>query len=94
MSEAIYLTDKTCPICGKVFAVLHPDRWAYRIKPHTYFCSWGCLRVKQKEKEIQMAIKAQTKQTRLVLSQEQTEKDVQIYYAEGRKAAIEGGNQA
>ena len=36
-----------------------------------------------------MAIKAQTKQTRLVLSQEQTEKAVQIYYAEGRKAAIE-----
>ena len=53
---------KTCPQCGKTFNVLYVDEWAYRRdvavptrktpKPkRLIFCSWGCLRAFDKERE-------------------------------------------
>ena len=47
--------DKKCPICGKGFAVLYPNRWAYKrartSSQFTYFCSWKCLRANEKRKD-------------------------------------------
>ena len=47
--------DKKCPICGKEFAVLYPNRWAYKrartSSQFTYFCSWKCLRANEKRKD-------------------------------------------
>ena len=47
--------DKKCPICGKGFAVLYPNRWAYKrartSSQYTYYCSWKCLRASEQGKE-------------------------------------------
>lgn len=46
------LDDRKCKFCGKVFTVLHPDRWAYKQtmgKKYTWFCSWKCLRAYEKK---------------------------------------------
>lgn len=79
---------KTCAFCGKRFDVFkhvtNPTFWGYRWG-QTYFCSWKCLRAKEKEKE-------QTKETggpsemAKKLTLEQKKKAVQI--------AIDGGNPA
>ena len=45
-----YLETKKCPICKKHFTVLYPHLWRYK-NQNTYFCSWKCLRVNEKEGE-------------------------------------------
>lgn len=50
---------KTCPVCGREFSVDLPAEWAYqktiarrsRSSVVLYFCSWGCMRKWEKEKE-------------------------------------------
>ena len=53
MSEAIDIHVKRCPVCGKNFAVMWPDQWAYK-RGHghnwKYICSWKCVRAWDKEK--------------------------------------------
>ena len=46
--------DRSCKVCGKIFTVLHPDRWAYKQtmgSGYNYFCSWKCLRAYEKQQE-------------------------------------------
>lgn len=61
--------EKVCSCCGKRFTVLHPTRWAYKVRdkgmPHEkYFCSWGCLREDEKRKEAKTAVAITTEQKR------------------------------
>ena len=45
---------KVCQVCGKEFDVLWPELWRYKRGLGTntsYFCSWGCLRKHDKERE-------------------------------------------
>ena len=46
---------KKCKVCGKQFDVLYPELWRYKIHSGLYvsawFCSWKCLRAKEKGKE-------------------------------------------
>lgn len=46
---------KKCKACGKQFDVLYPELWRYKIHSGLYvsawFCSWKCLRAKEKGKE-------------------------------------------
>ena len=65
MNERLYLIDRICPECHKTFTVLHPDQWAYKAKPYTFFCSWRCLRATQKRKEENRMKKVETKRTRM-----------------------------
>ena len=60
-SAAVWNDEKVCKICGKVFSVLHPSRWAYKSRAkgashETYFCSWHCLREDEKGREERVAI--------------------------------------
>ena len=51
---------RQCAVCAKEFGVLYPDRWAYkwRVGANSYrwFCSWRCLREKERENEQMEAI--------------------------------------
>lgn len=47
-----WLSQKTCPVCGKKFTVLYPEMWAYRDRSVSYgrfLCSWKCLRADEKK---------------------------------------------
>ena len=52
---ALDLDDRRCKMCGKVFTVLYPDRWAYKKsingKRYDYYCSWKCLRSDELQKQ-------------------------------------------
>lgn len=57
---------KTCTMCGKRFEVLWPEIWAYKRGLGTntsYFCSWGCLRKYDKEREQNIMLKDEQKKT-------------------------------
>ena len=44
------LREKICPMCGKTF--IFRDNWAYKMTDGYHvqaFCSWTCLRKKEKE---------------------------------------------
>lgn len=61
MTEKGWNDEKICRCCGKRFTVLHPSRWAYKVRdrgmPHeVYFCSWHCLREDEKGREERVAI--------------------------------------
>lgn len=69
MTEKGWNEEKICRCCGKRFTVLHPSRWAYKVRdrgmPHeVYFCSWGCLREDEKRKEAETAVAITTEQKR------------------------------
>ena len=55
MSVVTDCAVRKCSVCGKQFGVLHPDRWAYKwrtgMNSFKWFCSWRCLREKEKENE-------------------------------------------
>lgn len=55
MTDCDWGEDKRCKCCGHRFTVLHPSRWAYKIREgvssYTYFCSWKCLQHYRKQKE-------------------------------------------
>lgn len=55
MSVVTDCAVRKCSVCGKEFGVLHPDRWAYKwrtgMNSFKWFCSWRCLREKEKENE-------------------------------------------
>lgn len=66
------LTDfavKRCKECGKEFAVITPERWAYKRtvqqsatgSRYIFWCSWGCLRANEKKEENKKMIKEQEK---------------------------------
>ena len=57
-----------CRQCGKHTVILYPDLWAYKQGHDTYYCSWKCLRAREKEEE------ALTE----VVSKEQKDRAVQI----------------
>lgn len=54
---ALDLDDRKCKVCGKIFTVLYPDRWAYKTRKSEsapvdkWFCSWHCLREDEKRHE-------------------------------------------
>lgn len=44
--RSLTIKEKTCPVCGKVFAMLDTDAWAYQMPCGTkrrYYCTWKCL---------------------------------------------------
>jgi len=44
------LKERKCPVCGKSY--IFRDNWAYKITYGDHiksYCSWGCLRKKEKE---------------------------------------------
>lgn len=55
MNGKIDNDDRACKVCGKIFTVLHPDRWAYKQSTgngqYNWFCSWKCLRIDEKQRE-------------------------------------------
>jgi len=49
--EGLTITEKRCPVCGKIFVVNDPDAWAYKTRISNgwrHVCSWHCLRAKTK----------------------------------------------
>ena len=40
-----------CPVCKKEFDVLWPNLWAYKTEKGRYYCSWKCLRAKERKGE-------------------------------------------
>ena len=57
---------KVCQVCGKEFDVLWPELWRYKRGLGTntsYFCSWGCLRKYDKEREQNIMLKDEQKKT-------------------------------
>lgn len=75
------MIDKKCPICREVFTVPYPELWRYRKGSYesvktTWFCSWGCLRKYEQQKE--------DKKMRQKVTLKQKEQAVQI--------AIDGGD--
>ena len=63
--EKEWLSQKTCPVCGKKFTVLYPELWAYRDRSVSYsrfLCSWKCLRAdEEKGKKMFKAITGEQK---------------------------------
>ena len=53
-----------CPVCGKEYDILYPDKWTYkrrRTGEHMfYLCSWSCLRKFDKAKESAKQVKHRT----------------------------------
>ncbi len=54
-------SEEECPICKKIFVVPDSGIYAYKIQHHkkgiqrwTYYCSWKCLRIAQKQHEEHM----------------------------------------
>lgn len=48
---SIWMTDETCPVCGKNF-ICYPKEHVYkRVSSQCikYFCSWSCLRAYEKD---------------------------------------------
>ena len=46
------ISMKKCPTCGKKFAVLYPQLWAYKRGTQNgirFFCTWSCLRAVDKK---------------------------------------------
>ena len=62
------LDDRKCRVCGKIFTVLYPDRWAYKTRegergPVKYwFCSWHCLREDEKKRNARRKIRPKFKE--------------------------------
>ena len=51
-------TGFRCRNCGKQIDIIHPTRWAYKVKRgagYTYFCTWKCLREDEKKKNVKQA---------------------------------------
>jgi len=75
---------KTCAFCGKRFDlfrhVTNPSFWGYRWG-QTYFCSWKCLRAKEKQPKQRKGVPSEMAKK---LTLEQKKKAVQI--------GIDGGN--
>ena len=51
-----FLDLKKCRNCGKEFSVLYPHLYRYKVRyggegHYHYFCSWGCLRANEQNKE-------------------------------------------
>lgn len=51
-----FLDLKKCLNCGKEFSVLYPHLYRYKVRyggegHYHYFCSWGCLRANEQNKE-------------------------------------------
>lgn len=47
-----------CRNCGKQIDIIHPTRWAYKVKRgagYSYFCTWKCLREDEKKKNVKQA---------------------------------------
>ena len=71
-----WLGSKVCPVCGKEFAVLHPNMWRFKYdnrKRVYYYCKYSCFMEAEKERD---------EMKKLTL--EQKKKAVQI--------AVDGGN--
>ena len=88
MSEPLFYDDRKCKICGNVFSVLHPDRWAYKrgCRGHyEYFCSWRCLRAYDKANEREEE-ERKMGNISLRLKPEQKAEAIQQYYKGGNKA--------
>jgi hypothetical protein len=88
VSEPLFYNDRKCKICGNVFSVLHPDRWAYKRgnKGHyEYFCSWRCLRAYDKANEREEE-ERKMGNISLRLKPEQKAEAIQQYYKGGNKA--------
>lgn len=70
-----------CPVCGKEYDVLYPDKWTYkrrRTGEHMfYLCSWSCLRKFDEAKESAKQVKHGT------ITLEQKKKAVDIALAGG-----------
>lgn len=46
--------EMKCPVCGEIFQCNYVEKWAYKKQFYNtkyVFCSWGCLRKKEKELE-------------------------------------------
>lgn len=71
----------SCPVCGKEYDVLYPDKWTYkrrRTGEHMfYLCSWSCLRKFDEAKESVKQVKHRT------VTLEQKKKAVDIALAGG-----------
>lgn len=90
---------KECRICGKEFAVLYPNRWAYKRSNNKngqqfdYFCSWKCLRAdearraEKKKKVIRIEKELTREKEELAEMKRREQKDV----ARGVLEAIEKG---
>ena len=70
-----------CPVCGKEYEVLYPDKWTYkrrRTGEHMfYLCSWSCLRKFDEAKESAKQVKHGT------ITLDQKKKAVDIALAGG-----------
>lgn len=70
-----------CPVCGKEYDVLYPDKWTYkrrRTGEHMfYLCSWSCLRKFDEAKESAKQVKHGT------ITLDQKKKAVDIALAGG-----------
>ena len=71
----------SCPVCGKEYDILYPDKWTYkrrRTGEHMfYLCSWSCLRKFDEAKESVKQVKRKT------VTLEQKKKAVDIALAGG-----------
>lgn len=71
----------SCPVCGKEYDILYPDKWTYkrrRTGEHMfYLCSWSCLRKFDEAKESVIQVKRKT------VTLEQKKKAVDIALAGG-----------
>lgn len=50
------MSDRTCPVCGKIFFITSRDSWQYKmrqsvrgVRDYKVFCSYGCMRAYKKE---------------------------------------------
>ena len=53
MPEKPY-SERTCPVCGKIFVVHYVDDWVYKrqfFNDKFILCSWKCFRIKEQEME-------------------------------------------
>ena len=57
-----------CRNCGKKIDIIHPSRWAYKVKNnkggHNYFCTWKCLREDERKKEKKQAARKEESEQR------------------------------
>lgn len=53
--EIVGIKEMSCPICGKVFAVVCTERWVYKRRfeagATVYYCSYGCTVKADRERE-------------------------------------------
>ena len=75
-----WLTERTCPECGKAFTVVSREIWVYKAG-QLLLCSWHCVRAREKRLAGNTVKRVLSSSGRVRLNHSQVEKMTEMYEA-------------